>query len=59
MTLQEQLEGILKASIVSTDNLKVLVAVHALDFRNGSITLHYDNEGRIRKVENHLISFKS
>lgn len=59
MTLQEQLGEIMKKSILSTENLKILVAVHALDFKNGSITLHYDSDGRIRKVENIFTSFKN
>jgi hypothetical protein len=59
MTLLEQLEAILLTSTLTTENLRVLIAAHALDFKNGSITIHYDQDGRIRKVENHLVSFKS
>ncbi len=59
MTIHDQLEEAILKSAVATENLRIMMAAHALDFRNGSITFHYDLEGRIRKAENHLVSFKS
>ena len=39
------------------ENMRVIIAAHVLDFKNGQVTLHYDSDGRIRRVENHLVSY--
>ena len=49
---------IMSGDPVVMENLRILIATHVLDFRNGSIELHYGPDGRINKVLNHLASYK-
>ncbi len=43
---------------IVAENLRILLAAHVLDFRQGTIEVAYDDTGRIRRVTNHLVSFK-
>ena len=39
--------------------VSILLKTHALDMRNGSVTLHFDADGNLRKVERNDILFRS
>lgn len=41
------------------DDLELLNDSHFFIFKNGSMEIHRDDKGKIRKIEEHLIPFKS
>jgi hypothetical protein len=57
VTIMEELEAV-PLTQIELENLRVLIAARVLSFKNGSITVHYDNDGIVQKVDNYLVSYK-
>lgn len=53
ITLEEVL------TVISLPTLEVLVRGGLFDTKNGSVTVHFDSEGIVRKMERNFTSFKT
>lgn len=46
-------------AVISLEMLQVLAEGGLFDTKNGSVEVHFDAEGRIRKMERRYVSFKN
>lgn len=46
-------------AVIPLETLQALADGGLFDTRNGSVEVHFDNEGRIRKIERRFVSFKA
>lgn len=51
MTIQEII------AVIPLDKLQALVTGGVFEMRSGSMEIHYDKDGNIRKIEKHSVSY--